>query len=421
MKHQKQCKWTVFFLIKSAGSASIREVIRMINEIRCTEMLGRLPVILCMNFFKGDLDAVLEGRESLIAAERSSQKFTTMFFSIVPDNHSQGQFPNKLEIIGEAPNFDITSPRSIEDFFRHEILMQYKAKHYLMISWDHGRLFGIFNEGAEGLVADKKDLAQEIHHEEGVTILTMEELNEAIQLAFGKQKVDVMIMMNCFMQFIDAGYALRRSVKYLVAPETFIYIDGYNYPFLFQLLINKPNITPRKLAKQVVRSFATKVYSTFDDGVAHKKNTAIFATDLRYYRLLGELVDRLVDHFMKNIPQIKLLIDPAREFCTIIQAKKVIDFFGFISFLHKENIFKENPLVASTVLSIRDLIVVESFKGNGFTRQIDDLVNPPSGISIHLPMALPTDEPNPGFDDFFKTEFSRKTKWLEFIKAINEE
>lgn len=420
MKPQKQRQWTVFFLIKSAGSDSIREVIRMINEIRCTELMGRLPIILCMNFFREDLEAVLSGEVNNVVARREGN-YTTIFFSIVPDRHREGPYPNKLEIISENPRFDITNPRSIEDFFRHEILMHYKAKHYLLISWDHGRLFGIFSDPGQGVIADRKIDIQDLHHEKGVIVLTMEELSEAIQMAFDKQKIDVMIMMNCFMQFIDAGYALRGSVKYLVAPETFIFIDGYNYPFLFQLLINKPHVTPKKLAKQVVRSFGKKVYRTYSDGIIHKKNTAIFATDLRYYRLLGELVDRLVDHFLKRIEDIKPLMTRAREFCTIIHAKTVVDFFAFISFLHKEGIFKDDPLAASLILSIRELIVVESFVGEGFTRQLDaHMVNPPSGLSIHLPRAIPTREPNPGFDDFFNTEFSRKTTWRKFIEAIND-
>src|SRR5690349_6476499 len=140
MRTQKKNNWTVFFLIKSTG-VLIEHVIDMINEIRCLELEDRLPIIFCINFDRENLDALLEGNKGKINRDRLPHKITTMFFSVVRDNDfsnlstedARKKMPNKLEIVSEDPRFDITKPANLENYFRNEVLLNFRAKHYLLI------------------------------------------------------------------------------------------------------------------------------------------------------------------------------------------------------------------------------------------------------------------------------------------------
>jgi len=407
MGNQKKRKWTVFFIIKSVGG-SIKEAIRMINEIRSLEMRDSVSIILCMNFLRENLDAVLQGDETLVNDEIENPTPTTIFFNLIAENDIGKPFLNRLDIIGENSKFDITNPDFLEEYFRTKILARYKAKHYLLFTWDHGRAYGVFEdfEPIEGLQAD----GVKILHEK-TRILTMEELNTAIFYAFRKRKIDVLVMMNCFVQFIDAGYALRRSLKYFVAPQTSIDFRGYNYVFIFCLLLNNPKISPKELAKAVVKSFSSKVYVNRQEGINLKKHTSIFATDLQYYSFLAKQIDKLVDTLLPMFPEVKLLIKKLKEECICIPGKNLIDFYSFITALEANGLLKTNTLSTSMVLSLKELIILESHIG-------ESLEFPFTGLSIFFPnaMPIPTHEID-GFDDFFKTEFIQKTKWLSLIKA----
>ncbi|MEO8770694.1 MAG: clostripain-related cysteine peptidase [Ferruginibacter sp.] len=412
MRGKNKKKWTVFFLVKCGSSIVYAR--QMINEIRSMEIRDRMPVIFCIYLLKSDVDLIL-GKSDYISKE-PEPGFITIFCKLVADNADK-RFKNKLEIISKNEKFDITNPADLEDYFRNDVLMHFEATHYLMISWDHGRSVGIFDNKDPLDLEREQFLNKEVGYLED-KILTMEELNDAIELAFGKKKIDIFIMMNCFMQFIDAGYALRRSVKYLIAPETDIFMDGYNYPFIFQLLIENSNMSPKKIAKHIVRSFTFKVYPTRDVSVSHKKSIAIFAVDLRYYSLLAKSIDQLVGQLLKKISEVKDVLVEARCITEIRGSNKIYDFYAFIDFLVEKNIFMNDVLAASLLLSLRELIVIEKFIGKGFSIRTDDGVNSPSGFTIFIPVSSPGSTPDPDHDLFFETDFYKKTKWHMFINEL---
>ena len=50
---------------------------------------------------------------------------------------------------------------------------------------------------------------------------------------FGGKKIEIILMMNCLMQIIDTGYALRDSTRYLIASQLAMDLSGYNYTAIF--------------------------------------------------------------------------------------------------------------------------------------------------------------------------------------------
>lgn len=430
---KKKRKWTVFFVIKSAGSASMKEVIQMVNEIRSIPMNGDVQIVLCINFIKAHLQALLAGNEGMLTNEQPG-KFTTIFFKLVNDNAPGAAFKTRLEIIDEKRRFDITDPRWLKQFFRKNILLPNEARKYMLITWDHGRFYGIFrgqpvNQEEDAIPGDKDSLenfaarmidSRGLKKQPATTVLTMKELADAIKWAFDGKMIDVIVMMNCFMQSLDAGYALRKAAKYLVATEGLMDLGGYNYPFIFHVLMSNPSIAPEQLAKSIVASFPSKIYQDgHEQGVRKKKITALFAASLQHYGFLAEIIDKLVDALLTKIPEILEFLDEAKRRSKV--DVDIYDFFSFISFLESKDIFVNNALAASIVLSLRDAIIIESFIGNGNPlKSPEDVINNPSGLTVFIPNDIPvSSEAPPSEDDFFHTEFYLNSKWHLFVEKLN--
>ncbi|MBT1688132.1 clostripain-related cysteine peptidase [Dawidia soli] len=409
MGSKKKRKWTVFFLIKSVGG-NMPEVIRMINDIRCLELKAHVNVIVCLHFYRENLTALLKGDVSLLPVEIPDPTLTTMFFRLLPLPAGTTGFSHELYEVLEERDFDITNPVHLEKYFRQQVLLPFKAKHYILFSWDHGRAYGMFSLKFTALHTLKRTFEPVCNEE--AKILTMEELAWAIRCTFGKKKVDVAIMMNCYMQFFDAGYALRHSVKYLVAPEGHMDFEGYNYHYLFQVLNNDEHVTPRKIARLAVKSFASKVYTDVDEEELAKNSTALFATDLRYYDSLAEQIEVLANILLQRLATDKEAIVEARDNGHFL-AVGLLDFYHFTRQMAAQKLLSENFLCASRLLSIRDLVVIQSHIGKKIEK-------PNSGFSIFFPMAGASEIPREGFDDFFETAFMKDSTWKMLIEACAE-
>ena len=112
-------------------------------------------------------------------------------------------------------------------------------------------LFTTVDKGARPAgVTDKLSASPDVSE-----ILKNSELNEAIRLWLGDNdfKVGVLLMNNCWMMNLHTMYALKGSVKYLVAPEGSIDSPGYNTKDILKYIITAlPQ--PQELAEVCVKT-----------------------------------------------------------------------------------------------------------------------------------------------------------------------
>jgi hypothetical protein len=166
------------------------------------------------------------------------------------------------------------------------------------------------NINAKDLIAN--DSAEEINKNKDETdlpnttskvfdILTNEELQQTIEIGFANEdettkKIDVLLMMNCYMMNMHTCYALKNNVDYLVAPQGSISAPGYNYGFILKQIFNSLNnviIESRELAELCVYSAG---YEVFPARAKFKKEIdqwVIVATQLNEYKKVGDIVDEI--------------------------------------------------------------------------------------------------------------------------------
>ncbi len=91
-----------------------------------------------------------------------------------------------------------------------------------------------------------------------IQMLWFSELSEAIRDAFNGQKLDILILNNCYVQSFETGWILCDQVRYLVAPEAWFTSFGYNYEQLLKNLNANPQITPEELLANFINEFKKK-------------------------------------------------------------------------------------------------------------------------------------------------------------------
>lgn len=477
MEGQNKIKWTVFFIVKSVDD-STNDLICMLKELREIKFDNNLSIVLCLHILAKNKHNV-QNTESISEIENvqnippisntkvnSGDEATILFYSFEEEPDEKDVYFNQLKFIKEDKNFDITNPRDLSSFFTESIKSEFAADRYMIFTWDHGASYGIFTD----LVKSDKEksenqasVTQSLIHQvvdfkqrsipnigikskaikplknipgnflaktpsnNGATsaevssqsmkpvLLTMEELAEAIKKSFGENKIDIVVMMNCYMQLFDAGYALRDRVKYLVAPETYIYFSGYNYKSIFSLLSRKPLMSTKKIASKIVSSFQYKGFDDIAAGNSAKASTALFATDLSCYSSMAGLIDELGQKLVEKLSNRKNELIMAR--CSIIpidSGSPAIDFFNLLYNLRK-TLGKHwaRKLVFELRLT-RHRLVVKSHIGDNYIPLAGRKF--PSGITVFFPIQLGPVRASTAGNIFFKeTAFFKSHNWGGFV------
>jgi hypothetical protein len=435
MNRQSKRKWTVFFLIKSVDG-SIGDAIEMINAIRRdVDACDYISVIFCLQVHKKNVPAIFSGDPNDIVKNDKPDR-TTVFCSLTKSDGQNVQFKSDLKLIAEEDGFDITNPECIQGFFKEEILDNNRAQRYMLFTWDHGNGYGIFRDvpetplvkildGAIELVPARNMslptpaiVSNNIQNENAIDqdkVLTMDELATAIGQAFGEEKIDLVVMLNCYMQFFDAGYALRKNIKYLIAPESFMSFKGYNYEFIFRKLSRKPDLSSRKLAKHIVDSFELKVYDDYFVGISAKATTALFANDVTYYAELADYIDQLAGVLEQELNKNKPEIIMARVNTPPVSgASHLVDFFYLLQNLQKSLGNNWQQELVEELLLLKKKAIIAHYIGFDFGNYVGSAN--PSGFSIYFPIKLFGQiASREAFNLFNDTSFKNDKNWHELV------
>lgn len=122
-------------------------------------------------------------------------------------------------------------------------------------------------------------------------------LAETLETVLHGQKIDILLMMNCNMQLFDTGYMLRKSVKYLVAPETQMEWYGYAYDKLFSRLSGEPQTPTKRILKKIRKEYIRK-YENNNEPAQFLQNSTLFINRLKYYDKMLALLERSLNILM---------------------------------------------------------------------------------------------------------------------------
>jgi hypothetical protein len=417
MNTQTKNNWTVFFLIRALSDVS-KYAEDIITELLKKPKPDSISIIICINIKVNQIPDTYQRGDN-----PPNLGTTNLFYQVV-----NSEMKSKLSLIDELPCFDIRNEDDVAFFLRQGILQNNVADHYMIFTWDHGSPFAIFTgkDDNNTPLGEKASLSNEIvncnyynplithfrqwefyqsvmsqhlsvDHETLETykrsklemgMLTVSELKNAIKWAFGKIKVDILVMGNCNLQFFDTGYELSSCVNYLVAFESYMYVENMlDYETILKTLTFEPVLSPKKIAQIIVSSFEIKANSDFVNGDNNKDIVALFANDLSWYPTMAKLIDDLANRMIEQLPVYRDKILNARKKCEYIKGRTkdycLIDFKAFLN-----SLFNELPAIFEGTIPffnyVLDKIILQSYVGSYFQKRSEKL-QCPSCFSIYFP------------------------------------
>jgi hypothetical protein len=120
-------------------------------------------------------------------------------------------------------------------------------------------------------------------------LLWISDLADALHECLGGEKIDLMLMNNCYMQSFDTGYVLRDRVDYILAPEGSLEAIGYDYRTLLNRINNRPEADVMELAKNVVGDYVN-YYQVRNDTYNLARQAVFLLSTKSYYEALDLFV-----------------------------------------------------------------------------------------------------------------------------------
>jgi hypothetical protein len=178
---------------------------------------------------------------------------------------------------------------------------------FILFTWDHGCGFGIFDITERDQLSFTDNRVQRNAHK--TDMLMVGELGKALKKVFideptdGKKRIDLLIMMNCWMHSIETVQELKDTVEILIAPETTIDFLGYNYIDLIDE-ISDPAYTEKELeelAKKIINDTVEKYEKSQPDIKANE--LIISATKPAKSDTIVELIIKLASKLREKVKE----------------------------------------------------------------------------------------------------------------------
>jgi hypothetical protein len=279
---------------------------------------------------------------------------------------------NKEIVLKKFGNLNSGDPNLLLNFLNLGF-SKYYPENVIVVLWGHG-------DGRNFKGGNFKGVCFDENHSDYLTIKEIKEVLEKIYKDF-KTKIDILIFDACFMQTIEISYELKDYVKYIIASQTYVPLDGLPYDDIFSRLsnLNEKNLTPLFIGKEIVDAY----FYSYQGGSQGKEEVQISLINTETTTKVLEVIKDILKNF--NIDDRILKV---RENYLIPLNDKYVDFFGFF-----ENYITELDSIKDDLVLINKNSFKESFNGISF-------YFPPYYLPINL--------------DFFKESGFERILWLLF-------
>lgn len=390
-------EWTVLFLVQIRNTEDHDCFIPILNELKSIPTGGRIEIILCISFEPSF-------RSSFISPDQSDMRYsslrsqTTCIFRLASTSTNfQG---NDLELLEEFEAFDITSSYDVGKLFIRKMKNRFPAKRHMLFTWDHGNGYAMFKTHWTGYNSR----------------LTMRKLNRAIEIGLqGNKRMDLVIMMNCWMQLIDTTYALKWSVAHLVAFQDPVDLDIYNMGTLIKKMVQTPDISANSLSQEFVQSIKQIVER-------NEKEVAVSAFNLTVLSDFFDQLDCLAMGLKKemgieistqkvNKNKLKAISDLFALSHVLDTGKKYIDFYSLISNL-KTKLQPNHAAICQVLLNKYDEILSDFYTNH--PKKDKNEWDKPHGMNICSPFTILSQKKS---RDGFELEKVENVKATEFSQT----
>ncbi|MGC4101208.1 hypothetical protein [Ferruginibacter sp.] len=213
-----------------------------------------------------------------------------------------------------------------------------------------------------------------------VELLSNKELAESIKMGFETKKIDVVVMMNCWMMNIDTMCWLKDSVDILIAPQTGIEFPAYNYKSIMECFYD----SAKKGEVLLPESLTDSIIDTIKDETGKRAATreaigrwAIFAVKLSSEDKLSRstLIDLLVEKINEFAGYLLTVITTTEK--DALKRKNLIEFCTRLAYnFDVEAGYQQYDLlhVLSNIGKFHDGLLFDRLKMSEFERDLSNYI-----------------------------------------------
>jgi len=373
-------EWTVMIYLdsdnnlESAGIDDINEmeIAGSTTEVNIVVQVDRIPY------------SVLAANNEGYADDTSNGNWTNTRRYYITQDFDPVQINSQLK--SDLGELNMGDPQTLVDFVDWATI-NYPAKKYLLVIWNHGGGFRSLNL--------TKDIAWD--DTSGRDKITMPELEYALS-AINTQmekKIDIVGMDACFMAMTEVAYQIKDYADILVTSEESVPFNGWPYDTILGELASNPLISSEQLAVDIV----DKYIFSYSYG-----NVTQSAIDLSYMDTLTSQLSNLALAIMSDILTPKNVYINASYYSQYYGDPDFIDLYDFCNQLltYSNNLEVKN--IALNIQQTLNYAVIKSGYSGGS-------VSGCKGLSIYFPYIA--------YHYYYNyTNFSQDTFWDEMLLSL---
>jgi len=429
-------KWKILFIANASDSKTRKEGEKLFNILAGSNFHKEVAVLVAYNTKQGP--GPIPTLTQTIVYEFEFNKLTDK---------------RQPKIVGEPFIGDFGDEKTLIKILR-KINEGYAAERDILFTWDHGVGFGIFsmnpnehfshegiewlNEGNhdsnpprfEVISSNDEDLkfnqpwsadpganmttADDFHEfvatRKKLSMLTNDELAKAIANGYPKGKVDITIMMNCWMMLADTIYSLKGATSVLIASQSTQWWAGYDYKGIIDLICSDQGTTGDMIGK-ISRFALDSIRSNYIHNKygEYIRELSFLAVDLRdkkdvtdFYKNFLSLADKLKEQVKQSFQAIKKQRENCFDFSDDPTKKReplwhYIDLLNFFDKLYSITLIEKED-----IFSLKEdfnKLYLDAFRGQNYNSKNEQTdIFKANGISIYFPPDFEGKEK----DDFWK-------------------
>jgi hypothetical protein len=373
-------EWTVMVYLdsdnnlESAGIDDINEmeIAGSTTEVNIIVQVDRIPY------------SVLAANNEGYADDISNGNWTNTRRYYITQDFDPVQINSQLK--SDLGELNMGDPQTLVDFVDWATI-NYPAKKYLLVIWNHG--------GGFRSLSLTKDIAWD--DTSGGDKITMPELEyalSAINTQMGK-KIDIVGMDACFMAMTEVAYQIKDYADILVTSEESVPFDGWPYDTILGELVGNSLISSGQLAVDIV----DKYISSYSYG-----NVTQSAIDLSYMDTLTSQLSNLALAIMDDSLTLKSKYILASASSQYYRDHDFIDLYDFCNQLLAYSNSLEVKNIALNIQQTLNYAVIKSGYSGGS-------VSGSKGLSIYFPYFA--------YHYYYNyTNFSQDTFWDEMLSYL---
>ena len=373
-------EWTVMVYLdadnnlESAGIDDINEMemVGSTSEVNIVVQVDRVPYSVLASSNQGYADDISNGNWTTTRRYYITQDFDPILINS----------PLKIDLV----ELNMGDPQTLVDFASWAAI-NYPAKKYLLVIWNHGGGFRSLNLA--------KDIAWDDTN--GGDKITMSELEDALSMISAQigKNIDLVGMDACLMAMTEVAYQIKDYADILVTSEESEPEGGWPYDTILSQLTSNPSLTPTQLATNIVDDYIFTYPTTY---------VTQSAIDLSYMDTLTGQLSNLAFGIMSDFSTPKYQYILAAASSQHYSDYDFIDLYDLCNniFDHSNSLEIKNMAIIIQQ-TLNSAVIKSGYSGVGVSRS--------RGLSIYFPYYY--------YDSYYNnTNFAQDTKWDEMLSYL---